>query len=634
MIKYTFRSFSTPVLTAALAALLLTSGCAVQQTSQLGRMDQDAYVAIDAPDETVGEEYQPIDDGQPLTKLELAAFESTGELDVNLSMEEKQIVELHFKHYVHANRGTVERFLKRGELYLPFLKREFREAGLPEELAYLAFIESGFNPNAVSRAGAGGMWQFMPYTGKKYGLTQDRWHDERRDPFKATRSAIAYLSKLHEYFDGDWHLAIAAYNAGEGKIGRALAGTDSKTFFEICRNNDKLAYKAQLRQETQQYLPRLLAVTKIMRNLESLGFEAPDPNKALHVVSVKVPAGVDLRRFAREINIDWQRFTGLNPAYRRTISPPHAATTAYVPGGKHKDAMAWLARKDAALYAGWRDYRVRTGDSMGKIAHRTGVSTALLRQANGRGNNSLRIGEYLLVPGSTRAAKSAMAKVEPASAPVIARNRDGAPKTGFKGVHAIVAGDTLFALAQSWGTSIDDICELNNISPSSSLRLGQKVYIPSGRTMLTAARPAEETPAAKPAVSLVASARKGPGRYVAVKDGDTLSALARNNDCSVADICKANNITPRTRLQIGMELLILPGAASAQAASVPKADQVKARTKAMATASGVGGSVVVQAGDTLFSIARANNTTVAAIAKRNGISPTGTLRLGQVIQLP
>lgn len=630
-----FLTVSRLFLTTSFAMLLFVSGCAVQQP-RVARVDQDVYVAIDAPDETVGEEYQPIDDGKPLTRAELAAFESIGELDANLSMEEKQIVELHFKHFVHNSRDTVERFLKRGELYLPKLKREFKEAGLPEELAYLAFIESGFNPNAVSRAGAGGMWQFMPYTGKKYGLTQDRWIDERRDPHKATRSAIAYLTKLHELFDGDWHLAVSAYNAGEGKIGRALAGSDSKSFFELCRNNDKLDYKAQLRQETKQYLPRLLAVTKIMRNLEALGFQEPDPQKALNVAAVTVPAGVDLRRFAGETGIDWQRFSGLNPAFRRTISPPHMAATAYVPAARHKDATAWLQRRDVSVYAGWHDYRVRTGDSMGKIAARTGASVALLRQANNRSSNSLRIGEIILVPGSARVARSTLAKVAPDTLPSVSRTADGKPRTGHKGAHAVVSGDTLFGLAQDWGTTVDDICELNNIDPSASLRIGQRIYIPSGKNVMTAAGPEEKTPVAKPAVSLMASARsaKGPGVYVAVKEGDTLSSLALNNGCTVADICKANNITPRTTLRVGRELLILPGAASLQASSVPRAGQAKAKPNLMTTASSNRGTVVVQPGDTLYSLARAYNTSVAAIAKRNGISPSGTLRLGQVIHLP
>ena len=640
----TLRRLVSPVFVpAALCAILLVlSGCATQQVAGPQRVGQDVYVDIDAPDVMV-EPYVPIDDGRPLTKEELAAFNSTGELDARLSQEEKEQVELFFKSYVHNYRGTVERFLKRSEIYMPFVEQVFRERNMPVELSCLAFVESGFNPNAVSRAGAGGMWQFMPFTGKKYGLAQDRWMDERRDPYKATHAAADYLTKLYEYFDKDWHLAIAAYNAGEGKIGRALAGTDSKTFFEICRKNGMLDNKAQLKEETQQYLPRFLAFTKIMRNLERLGFQRPDPAKAPQLATVTVPAGADLRQFARDIKLDWEQFKGLNPAYLRAISPPDRKSAARLPEARQELAQEWLARKDIAIYAGWRDYRVKRGDSLGKIAGRTGASTALLRQANGKKSNSLRVGEYLLVPGSASAARATMKKVSPDAVPAIARTKDGRPASGYSGTHAIAQGDTLYGLALTWGTSVDDICLVNDIEPSARLRIGQKLYIPSGRNIGTAlaAAPVEHTPEARPAVSLVSSVRGGKGRYVAVQQGDTLSGLARANGVSVADICKANGITPKTRLSIGRELYILPGAASAQAAAVPSpakavkpAQTASAKPKPQAQASAKGKVAVIQAGDTLYSLARAHGTSVAALAKRNGLNPRATLKLGQVIYLP
>ncbi len=620
--------------------LLVLAGCGGQPQRQV-QAGADVYVAIDAPDETV-DSYVPIDDGKPLTREELAAFHSTGELDRTLSVEEKQQVELFFKSYVHNYRGTIERFLKRSELYMPFVEQVFRDRGMPVELSCLAFVESGFNPNAVSRAGAGGMWQFMPFTGRKYGLSQDRWLDERRDPYKATQAAADYLTKLHDFFNGDWLLAIAAYNAWEGKIGRALAGTDTKTNFEICRKNDMLDDKAQLKEETQQYLPRFLAFTKIMRNLEALGFTRPHPDKALKLASVDVPAGVDLMWFAREINLDWEQFKGLNPAYLRSISPPSAKTVARVPETREKAAMAWLARKDVSLYAGWRDYKVRRGDSLGRSASRTGSTTALLRKANGRKSNSLRVGEYLLVPGSVRAARSTLAKVARDSLPSIPRTKDGKPATGYAGTHAVVSGDTLFGLALAWGTTVDDICLLNDIEPGARLKIGQKLYVPSGKNVgrAFAAGSVEQTPEAKPAVSLVSSVRgsRGAGKYVAVQQGDTLSGLARAHGCTVADICKANGITPKTRLAVGRELYILPGAASApekvpSAAAIAKTRD-KSKARAGATAAAKGAVAVIQAGDTLYSLARAHGTSVAAIARRNGIDPKAKLRLGQVIYLP
>lgn len=636
MTHYTKRG--TLFLAPLIVSLFVLAGCTTKQPVESVRVTSDVYTPFDAPDETVEKPYTPIDDGQPLTRAELAVFESTGELDRNLSQEEKEMVELHFKLYVHARRGTVERFLKRSELYWPYVTRVFREQGLPEELACLAFVESGFNPNAVSWAGAGGMWQFMPYTGKKYGLYQDRWLDERRDPYKATGAAAAYLTKLHAFFDGDWHLAIAAYNAGEGKMLRALNGTESKTFFEICRKNDMLDTKAQLKDETRQYLPRFLAFTKIIRNLESLGFTPPNPKNALDTVALDMPAGVDMMQFARAIRVDWEQFQGLNPAYLRAISPPARATKVRIPAKRAMEATAWLQQKDIGIYAGWHDYRVRRGDSLGSIAHRTGANATLLRKANNRKSNALKVGEYLLVPGSSRAARSTIRKLGLETAPVIARTRDGKPAGGYSGTHKIVSGDTLYALALAWGTTVDDICLLNDMEPSVPLKIGRSVYVPAGKNIALASRgPVEHTPEAKDEVSRVSQARSGKGTYVVVQSGDTLSGIARTNGVTVADICRANNITPKTRLQVGRELHMLAGAGKS---AVPSAPSVAAKKsppqapKAMKTASATIRVVVIQSGDTLYSLARANNTSVSVLAKLNSLDPQKPLRLGQVVQLP
>lgn len=619
----------TLFLATLIVSFFVLAGCTIKQPVESPRVEADTYPPFDAPDETVEKPYTPIDDGQPLTSVELAAFESTGELDRNLSQEEKELVELHFKLYVHTRRGTVERFLKRSELYWPYVTQVFRERGLPEELACLAFVESGFNPNAVSWAGAGGMWQFMPYTGKKYGLYQDRWLDERRDPYKATEAAATYLTKLHALFDGDWHLAIAAYNAGEGKMQRALNGTESKTFFEICRRNDMLDTKAQLKEETQQYLPRFLAFTKIIRNLDSLGFTLPDPKNALNTVALSMPAGVDMMQFARAIKMDWEQFQGLNPAYLRAISPPAKATMVRIPVKREMEATAWLEQKNIGIYAGWHDYRVRRGDSLGGIAHRTGANVTLLRHANNRKSNALKVGEYLLVPGSSRAARATIQKLGLETAPTIARTRDGKPAGGYSGTHKIVSGDTLYGLALAWGTTVDDICLLNDMEPSTPLKLGQSVYVPAGKNIALASRgPVEQTPEAKAEVSRVSQARFGKGTHVAVQPGDTLSGIAEANGVTVADLCRANNITPQTRLQIGRELHVLPGAGKAAVPSAPRA------AGSRATASATMRAVVIQSGDTLYSLARANNTSVPVLAKLNSLDPKKPLKPGQVVHLP
>ncbi len=642
-ISFSLSRLSRFFLLLSLGFLFTVSGCTTrsQPDASLG---ESGTFGIDAPEETVEAPYKPIDDGEPLTPAEQAAFHSTGELDAALSDEEKQLVELHFKFFVHKHRKVMERFLARSEPYLPYVKHIFKSRGLPEEAAYLAYVESGFNPNAVSPAGAGGMWQFMPFTGKKYGLAQDYWVDERRDPFKATESAAAYLTKLYDYFGGDWLLAIAAYNAGEGKIGKALAGTDAKTFFEICRKNHMLDDRAQLREETQQYVPRFLAVTKIMRNLKQLGFTEPDPKRALSVVPLTVPAGVELASFARSANLSWDQFSLLNPAYRRHISPPGTSSQAYVPYDREQQAKTWLADKSVSVYAGWREHKVRKGDSMGSIAARSGSSTALLRRANGRQSNSLKVGEFLLVPGSSRAAQATQAKLFPGEQS--GKIRLAGPA---KGMHTVAAGDTLYGLASRWDTSVDAICDANDMERSAKLRIGQKLRIPAEKQV--ASGPVEQTPqaeaAVKPARSLALvgeakastpAAKPAPAAraasYITVQPGDTLYSLARANGCSVEDLCGANQITPKAKLRVGQKLRLIAGTGMALQSDPPRPADAHADKKKTAAAAAKGKFAVVQSGDTLSGVARANNTTTGALAKLNGISPASPLKAGQLLRLP
>lgn len=326
---------------------LLLAGCGTAKLDV-----PEAPLAVNTPtDEEMLESYRLAlqDDGRPLSDVEMRALLSTGEVDRGLSTEEMREVQVYFKHYVHSARPVVERFIRRGQPYIDYTRRVFRERGLPEELAYLAFVESGYNPVAVSRSNAVGMWQFMAPTGRQYGLQQDWWMDERRDPYRSTRAAAEYLAKLYGDF-GDWHLAVAAYNAGEGKIGRALEGTQTDTFFALCRNNALLDDKAQLKEETRQYVPRFLAMCKIMRNADVLGFRpaemAEDERVLLPAVELSARPGTDLAALATKLGMSWDEFAAYNPAFRRYITPPDRYVSVYVP--RYAQAQASLLLRDAS----------------------------------------------------------------------------------------------------------------------------------------------------------------------------------------------------------------------------------------------------------------------------------------------
>ncbi len=642
-----------PLVLLLLIPLLFAAGCAGRGTPSKDISSK--YHQDD--EELVDQNYIPRDDGQPLTASELKAFRSLGELDRNLSQEETAIVETHFKYFVHERRDTLQRFVDRTARYLPYMKKTFTDRGIPDEIVYLSMVESGGNPNAVSRAGATGLWQFMPYTGKKYGLEQDRWIDERRDPYKATYAASDYLLKLYGDFN-NWHLAIAAYNAGEGKIGKAVEGTGANDFFELCRLDCNLEARLQLKDETRNYVPRFLAMVKIMRNLKLLGFQTPSPDAAYNLTAVTVPAGTNLSGMAQNLGLTWDEFSGMNPAFRRTASPPTTSTTAYLPANMTAQAQTWLASNESRLYADWKEYTVRRGDTLGSIAKRHRTSIAALKDANNLAKLPA-AGTRILIPGRATATEYA------------AYDNGAAATRGSSGKYTVRSGDTLFSLAQDWGTSVEAIRSTNRMS-SDRLELGRRLIIPAGaKAAPREVRTAEAAP----------SGRASTERAVAftgshtIKSGETLSGIAQTYGVSVAELCSANSMTEKSPLRAGRAIKV-PGKATAAAepAKAPKttasakpakgvttvasADPVERSVRGTAKAwptekeaekfaagpdtddkpaarqSASAGNVRVSAGDTLYSLARKNNTSVDALCRANNISPKTPLKVGNTLRLP
>ena len=296
-----------------------------------------------------------------------------------LEQHENKKVEQYINYFSHKAKDSFTRWLKRSEEYLPLVREAMDGNGLPHDLALLPFTESGYNPKAYSRAGAAGMWQFMPSTGRKYGLTVNWWIDERRDPYLSTDAAIRYLKDLYALFD-DWYLALAAYNAGEGKIGRAIRALKVNTFFDLAKKNKRLRYRSRLRRETLNYIPKFIAISKIFQNLEALGFEKVNWDSGKKVQHITVPGGTDLLALARAGNMPWADFHALNPAYRRQVSPPNKETTAHVPVDKSEAMLAYLSDPGSRPYAGYTVYVVRQGDSWWSISRKFRVPISVLKK--------------------------------------------------------------------------------------------------------------------------------------------------------------------------------------------------------------------------------------------------------------
>jgi len=284
------------------------------------------------------------------------------------------------------------RSLARSQAYEGMMKRILREKNLPEELFYLALIESGYNPYAQSRAKATGIWQFMNRTGKRYGLRVDKWVDERRDPEKSTYAAAEYLKDLYEMFSC-WYLAAAGYNAGEGKVLQAMKRAKSQDFWEISKHR-------YLKRETKQYVPMFLAAMIIAQDPEKYGFSNIDYHPPLVYEKVAVPPGTRLDKIARAAETNLEEIRALNPALRRDKTPPQAASFEInLPPGKKEVFEANFSRVFKLDPRTARKHQIRRGDTLGQIAKKYGVDVQEICKGNEiTPKTILRPGDTLLLP--------------------------------------------------------------------------------------------------------------------------------------------------------------------------------------------------------------------------------------------
>lgn len=469
--------------------------------------------------------------GATLSKAEREALHSTGQIDKNLSEAAMKDVEAEYKYFLRSGRNMIAQSSKRAQQYLAHARKVFRDKGMPEDLAYLAIVESGYRADARSRAGALGAWQFMPFTGKKYGLSQDWWQDERLDPYKATEAAADYLGKLYNDF-GDWPTAIAAYNAGEGKMSRAMAGTGGKNFFEVKELNESLSESLRLREETKQYVPRFIAISKIMRNLGELGFEPIDTDKSVPVLRYTAKPGTDLKEFARVCNLNWDEFTAYNNHHKRNITCTDKETFVYVPEKAKKSAAAYLCSAKTASFAGWAPVTVASRvDSLEKISARSKVPLAMLQAAN-PGLGRLKVGQVILAPGKVNMAIKDMPEkaVAKAAQPTANATMDAAS-------HLIRNNDTFFSIAKKYNVTVNELMAFNGIKDPSALRAGRNLRIPGKKGARTESRP--ETPARGKSSGSIG--RKTAATYT-VQSKDNLWSIARKHKISVADLKRLNKI--------------------------------------------------------------------------------------------
>ena len=385
-------------------------------------------------------------------------------------------VEQWIDYFTGSGRKHFSVYMERKARMEPVILPKLKKAGVPQDLIYLAMIESGFSTSAFSHAGASGPWQFIRSTGRLYGMDSNYWIDERRDPHKATDAAIAYLSTLHAEF-GDWWLACAAYNSGEGKIRKAIAKLGTKDFWEIAEN------KRALRRETKDYVPKMMAAAIIGKNAEQFGFQTYPQDKVLvEFEEVLIPKSENLRTIASVANVDRDTLAMLNPELLRCCTPPQkAAYRIRVPKGEPARLLeAAIDEGTIGRYANFHRYVIRRGDNISKIAKAHGVpQEAILSMNEVRTVRALKPGTELVIPERGK-------NPYPNSRYVASyEGRHYKVPKGAKAVyHVVQKGDTLYGISNRYGVKVDKIRSWNGVGSVKKLRPGKriKLYVRNGNS--------------------------------------------------------------------------------------------------------------------------------------------------------
>ncbi len=388
---------------------------------------------------------------------ELAADSDAVEKPYYIPMVLNDSVENHLEYFKTRGKDVFQRWLDQSARYIPVMKNIFREKNLPEDLVYVAMIESGFNPYAVSWAKAVGPWQFMPATGKLYGLRIDWWVDERKDPIKSTYAAAEHLKDLYNLF-GSWPLALASYNAGAGKVQRAVLKSRAEDFWDLKASR-------YIRKETKNYIPKYMAATIIAKNPTAYGFTVQSVEPYAYD-EVNIGESTDLRVIARCAGCTYQEIKELNPSLRRWITPPQDANFILrIPRNRKESFLTAFAAIPEDQKIRWERHEVRPGETLASIAHIYRSTPEAIRDINGIKSGRIAPRKHLLVPVAIDGKHVDLASIQP-------------ERMGKKQeiLYRVRRGESLARIAQTHNVSVADIRGWNQ-GIGKTVRVGQKIKL-------------------------------------------------------------------------------------------------------------------------------------------------------------
>ena len=396
------------------------------------------------------------DDEKNVSPDDVLALEQAKQ-NVNFAFTTNPLIQQYINYYQGRGRSTMESGLRRSGQFMKMARQIFKEEGVPIDITWLGQVESAWKPKAVSWAAASGLWQFVPSTGRQFGLRQTAWIDERNSYEQATRASAKYLKSLAARYNGDWQLAMAAYNTGAGNVDRGISRAGTANFWAI------YPYIAQ---ETRNYVPNILATILIAKNPEKYGFKGIRPESPMAYDVVQVANATSLQLVAEATDTSVDSIRSLNPELRRDVTPRGEAYNVRVPGGKGKQFYSLLKRIPAERRDSARVISVVPGEDLQNVANRTGVSLAQLQAMNSGvdlkstnklvvPNSNVRLTLYRRKPSTTEPAASALTRIR-------ARK-----------------GDTIARIAAARNLDANEVARLNGVTPEVELRAGQEIKLPA-----------------------------------------------------------------------------------------------------------------------------------------------------------
>ncbi len=467
------------------------------------------------------EEPDPIDPNSLNNLWERIQYHLNFEIPINQPRLDAQ------RNWYLRHPAYMQRVSTRAKPFLYYIVEQLEKEKMPLELALLPIVESAFDPFAYSHGRASGMWQFIPGTGKRFGMKQTWWYDGRRDVVASTEGAIKYLQYLHRYFDGDWLHALAAYNSGEGRVKRAI------------RKNERAGkptdfWSLKLPRETRAYVPKLLALADILRNHQTYDFDWPIIANAPVLEIVDVGSQIDLAVAAKMAGLSIKELQALNPGYNRWATDPDGPHRLLLPIEKVELFAANLEQTSERDRLNWVRHKIKNGESLGVIANKYNTSIKVIKQVNNMRNNVIYKNDYLLVPVSLKDLSSYTLSADQRLAKIQSIKR-----AEHKILHTVESGDTLWDIAMAHKVGVRELARWNKMAPTDRLKIGSSLVIWTDQVPI----PDASSPVMRNIV-------------YTVRSGDSLARIANRFKVRISDLTKWNGLNKNKYLQPGQKLKI------------------------------------------------------------------------------